>query len=51
MATATEPRRATRRTFQTKLLIDGRWCYRASGNPFETINPATEEIVTEEAKS
>ena len=25
MATATEPRRATRRTFQTKMLIDGKW--------------------------
>jgi len=50
MATATEPRRATRRTFQTKLLIDGRWVDSASGNTFETINPATEEVLAEVAE-
>ena len=46
MATATEPRRTTRRTFQTKLLIDGQWRDSASGKTFETINPATEEVIT-----
>jgi aldehyde dehydrogenase (NAD+) len=45
MATATEPRRTTRRTFQTRMLIDGQWRDSLSGRTFETINPATEEVI------
>lgn len=47
MATATEPRRKITETFQTKLLIDGHWVESASGKTFPTINPATEEVITE----
>ncbi len=50
MATATEPRRATQRTFQTKMLIDGRWRESQSGKTFETINPATEEVIAQVAE-
>ena len=50
MATATEPRRATRRKFQTKILIDGKWRDSVSGKTFETINPATEEIIANVAE-
>src|SRR5215213_1923738 len=39
MATATQPRRTTRRNVQTKLLIDGQWRDSASGKTFETVNP------------
>jgi len=45
MATATEPRRAVRRSFQTKLLIDGQWRDSLSGKTFATVNPATEELI------
>jgi aldehyde dehydrogenase (NAD+) len=50
MATATEPRRATRRSFQTKLLIDGKWQDSRSGKTFATVNPATEEVIAEVAE-
>ncbi len=50
MATATEPRRATRKTFQTKMLIDGQWRDSASGKTFETVNPATEEVIARVAE-
>ena len=50
MATATEPRRATLRTFQTRMLIDGQWRESMSGKTFETINPATEEVITQVAE-
>jgi aldehyde dehydrogenase (NAD+) len=50
MATATEPRRTTRRTFQTKMLIDGQWRDSASGKTFETVNPATEEVIARVAE-
>jgi aldehyde dehydrogenase (NAD+) len=50
MATATEPRRTTRRTFQTKMLIDGKWVDSVSGKTFPTINPATEEVIAEVAE-
>jgi aldehyde dehydrogenase (NAD+) len=46
MATATLSQRPAARTFQTKLLIDGKWRDSASGKTFETINPATEEVIT-----
>lgn len=50
MATATEPRRATRPTLQTKMLIDGQWCDSTSGKTFATINPATEEVIAQVAE-
>src|SRR5271168_2827267 len=50
MATVTEPKRKTRRTFQTKLLIDGKWRDSASGKTFSTVNPATEEAIAEVAE-
>src|SRR3954469_4418156 len=51
MATITEPRRATtRRTFPTKLLIDGQWRDSVSGKTFETVNPATEQVIARVAE-
>ena len=50
MATATEPKRKARKTFQTKMLIDGKWRDSASGKTFETINPATEEVIAQVAE-
>ncbi len=50
MATATEPRRAVRRAFQTKLLIDGQWRDSLSGKTFATVNPATEELIANVAE-
>jgi len=50
MATITEPRRATRRSLQTKLLIDGQWRDSVSGKTFTTYNPATEEPIAEVAE-
>jgi aldehyde dehydrogenase (NAD+) len=50
MATATEPRRAVRRTFPTKLLIGGQWRDSASGKTFATVNPATEEDIAQVAE-
>ena len=50
MATVTEPRRETKRTFQTQLLIDGKWRDAASGRTFATYNPATEEVIAEVAE-
>jgi aldehyde dehydrogenase (NAD+) len=50
MATATKPRRPTRKSFQTKLLIDGKWRDSVSGKTFETLNPATEEEIAQVAE-
>src|SRR3954468_19888533 len=50
MATATETRRATRRELQTKLLIDGKWRDSLSGKTFDTVNPATEEVIARVAE-
>jgi aldehyde dehydrogenase (NAD+) len=50
MATATKPRRKVTRTYQTKLLIDGKWRDSASGKTFATINPATEEVIAKVAE-
>jgi aldehyde dehydrogenase (NAD+) len=47
MATATEPRRKAARSYQTKLLIDGKFRDSLSGKTFATINPATEEIIAQ----
>ncbi|CAN5901283.1 aldehyde dehydrogenase family protein [soil metagenome] len=51
MATVTEPRARTRRSFQTKLLIDGQWRDSTSGKTFDTINPATEEVIAQVAEA
>jgi len=50
MATVTEPRRQTKRSLQTKLLIDGQWRDSVSGKTFETVNPATEEVIAQVAE-
>ena len=50
MATVTEPRRETQRTFQTQLLIDGKFVDSRSGKTFPTVNPATEEVIAEVAE-
>ena len=47
MATVTEPRRSVKKSFQTKLLIDGQWRESVSGKTFETVNPATEEVIAQ----
>ena len=50
MATVTEPRRKAALSFQTKLLIDGQFRDSGSGKTFATINPATEDVITEVAE-
>src|SRR3974377_1207313 len=50
MTTATKPRRKVSQSHQTKLLVDGKWRDSASGKMFETINPATEEVIAEVAE-
>ncbi|MCS5618212.1 MAG: aldehyde dehydrogenase family protein, partial [Pirellulales bacterium] len=51
MATVAEPRRAARPEIrQTQLFIDGQWTPARSGKTFETINPATEEVIAQVAE-
>jgi aldehyde dehydrogenase (NAD+) len=50
MATITEPARGTSRSLQTQLLIDGLWRDSVSGKTFETVNPATEELIADVAE-
>jgi aldehyde dehydrogenase (NAD+) len=50
MATATATRRRVARSFQTKLLIDGKWRDSTSGKTFQTINPANEEVIADVAE-
>ncbi len=50
MATATKARRKVASKYQTKMLIGGKWCDSQSGKTFETINPATEEVITQVAE-
>ena len=50
MATATKPRRKIAQSLQTKMLIDGKWADSKSGKTFATIDPATEEVITEVAE-
>src|SRR5438552_12650144 len=52
MATATQPRRKAEsaRSFQTKMLIDGQWRDSKSGKTFQTIHPATEEVIAHVAE-
>jgi len=53
MATATAPKAPTlpphlaTRKLQTKLVIDGKLCDSVSGKTFKSINPATEDVITE----
>jgi len=35
---------------QTQLLIGGKWCDSVSGKTFQTVNPATEEVIAEVAE-
>lgn len=51
MATATEQTTiATPEVRQTKILIGGKWQDAASGKTFQTINPATEEVIADIAE-
>jgi aldehyde dehydrogenase (NAD+) len=50
MTTATKTPRKVAPSHQTKILIDGKWHDSASGKTFETINPATEQVITEVAE-
>ncbi|HEX3728148.1 MAG TPA: aldehyde dehydrogenase family protein [Pirellulales bacterium] len=49
MATATAPAKAAPAITQTKLLIDNQWVSAADGGTFETLNPATGEMIAEVA--
>ena len=56
MATVERPRAPSsgsskKATYQNKLLIDGRWVDAASGKTFETINPATGDVITQVAEA
>ena len=52
MATAVEPttKQARPRIQQTQCFIDGKWVPAKSGKTFETINPATEEVIANVAE-
>ena len=51
MATVMETKRGKKhKTFQTKMLIDGKWHDSRSGKTFETVNPATEEVIAQVAE-
>src|SRR5208283_1285821 len=50
MATVTERLRKAAPSFQTKLLIDGKFRDSASGRTFATVNPATEEVIAQVAE-
>jgi len=39
------------RKFQTKLLIDNQWVDAVSGKTFDTLNPATEEVIAKVAEA
>ncbi|HEV8378399.1 MAG TPA: aldehyde dehydrogenase family protein, partial [Tepidisphaeraceae bacterium] len=50
-ATATIPsRKAPVKVRQTKMLIDGKWVNSASGRTFESINPATGDVIAHVAE-
>lgn len=51
MATATKSsKRPAAHSLQTKMLIDGKWRESTSGKTFETINPATEDVIAQVAE-
>jgi len=49
-ATSTQPQTARPKIRQTKMLIDGKWVDSTSGKTFETINPATGEVIARVAE-
>ena len=49
MATATAKRSKAPKVTQTKLLIDNKWVDPVEGGTFETLNPATGEVIAEVA--
>jgi aldehyde dehydrogenase (NAD+) len=50
MATATEPKTRKPKISETQCLIGGKWQPAKSGKTFETINPATEEVIAKVAE-
>ncbi len=50
MATVTKSKKPKIQVRQTSCFIDGKWEPAASGRTFETINPATEEVICEVAE-
>ncbi|MEX2287970.1 MAG: aldehyde dehydrogenase family protein [Planctomycetaceae bacterium] len=50
-AAAGSKKRSLPKIRQTKLLIDGKWVDAASGKTFETINPATGEVIAKVAEA
>lgn len=50
MATATEPKTRKPKISETQCLINGKWQPAKSGKTFETINPATEEVIAKVAE-
>src|SRR5687767_15892209 len=54
MTTATAPSKSEKKlpvqVRQTKMLIDGKWIDSASGKTFETLNPATGEVIARVAE-
>lgn len=51
MATITAPARALPNVNQTSLFIGGQWVPARSGKTFETVNPATEEVIAQVAEA
>src|SRR3954466_15757639 len=50
MATATEPKTRKPQIRNTQCFIGGKWQPSVSGKTFETINPATEEVIAQVAE-
>src|SRR5580658_900258 len=50
-AKAAQPKNGHPKVRQTKLLIDGKWVNAASGKTFETLNPATGEVIAHVAEA
>ena len=50
MATATEPKTRKPKISETQCLVNGKWQPAKSGKTFETINPATEEVIAKVAE-
>ena len=51
MATAISPTESRTTIHQTKLLIDNRWVDSVSGKKFDTINPATGDVLAQVAEA
>lgn len=50
MATVMEPRKRAPQVHQTQCFIGGQWVPAQSGKTFDTINPATEEVIAQVAE-